>query len=56
VQDLDRQVLAALAKDVLLLLADHLAGAVVRIHHTVAELELDIRWKLGLEVIEVLFR
>jgi hypothetical protein len=28
----------------------------VRIHHTVADLELDIRRELGLEVVEVLFR
>jgi hypothetical protein len=29
---------------------------VVRVHHTVADLELDVRRKLGLEVIQVLFR
>jgi hypothetical protein len=28
----------------------------VRIHHAVADLELDVGWKLGLEVVEVLFR
>jgi hypothetical protein len=28
----------------------------VRIHHAVADLELDIRRKLGFEVVEVLFR
>jgi hypothetical protein len=28
----------------------------VRIHHAVADLELDVRRKLRLEVVEVLFR
>jgi hypothetical protein len=43
VQDLDRQVLAALPEHFLLLFADHLACAVVGIHHVVADLELDVR-------------
>jgi hypothetical protein len=41
VEDLDREVLAALAEHLHLLLLQHLAGAVVGIHHMVAELELD---------------
>jgi hypothetical protein len=43
VQDLDRQVLTLLAKDVLDLFADDLAGSVVGIDDAVSDLELDLR-------------
>ena len=42
VEDLDREVLALLAEDLLLLLLEDLAGAVVRIDDVVADLELDV--------------
>jgi hypothetical protein len=42
VEDLDRQILAALAEDLLLLLLDHLAGPVMGIDHMVADLEVDV--------------
>jgi ABC-type cobalamin transport system permease subunit len=51
VEDLDREVLAHLAEDRLLLLLDDLAGAVVRIDDVVAELELDVL-DLDLEVVQ----
>ena len=42
-QDLDRQVLAVLAKDVLQLFANYLAGTVMRIDDAVADFEVDLR-------------
>jgi hypothetical protein len=42
VEDLDGEVLPAFAEDLHLLLLHHLAGAVMRIDHVVAELELDV--------------
>jgi hypothetical protein len=42
VEDLDRQILTALAEDLLLLLLDHLAGPVMGIDHMVADLEVDV--------------
>jgi hypothetical protein len=41
VKDLDREVLALLAEDVLLFLLDDLAGTVVRVHDVVADGEVD---------------
>ena len=56
-QDLDREVLALLAKDVLELLADDLACSVMRVDDVVANLELDMRERLGgIEIlVQVLF-
>jgi hypothetical protein len=51
VEDLDRQVLAGLPEDLLLLLLEDLAGAVVRIDDVVADLEVDA---LGLDDLQVL--
>jgi hypothetical protein len=42
VKDLDREVLALLAEDLLVLLLDDLAGAVMGIDDVVTELELDV--------------
>jgi len=42
VKDLDREVLARLAEDLLVLLLDDLAGAVMGIDDVVTELELDV--------------
>jgi hypothetical protein len=42
VKDLDREVLAYLTEDVLLLLLDDLAGAMMRIDDVVTDLELDV--------------
>jgi hypothetical protein len=58
VKDLDREVLAALAENLLLLLAKHLAGAVVGIDDAVPNLEFDERNRLSsLEILfQVLFR
>jgi hypothetical protein len=58
VQDLDREVLAALTEDLLLLLSEHLAGAMMGIYDVVPHLELDERSRLGgLEILfQVLFR
>jgi hypothetical protein len=50
VQDLDRQVLTLLAEDLLLLLLQDLAGAVVRIDDLVADLIVDMR-RLAREVL-----
>ena len=56
-EDLDREVLAALAEDLFFLLAKDLAGAVVRVHDAVADLEFDVRERFcGLKVIQLLFR
>jgi hypothetical protein len=41
VEDLDREVLALLAEDVLLFLLDDLTGAVMRVHDVVAHGEVD---------------
>jgi hypothetical protein len=41
VEDLDREVLALLAEDVLLFLLDDLAGPVMRVHDVVAHGEVD---------------
>jgi hypothetical protein len=53
VEDLDRQVLTLLAEDLLLLLLQDLAGAVVRIDDLVADLVVDVR-RLPLELLDVL--
>jgi hypothetical protein len=53
VEDLDRQVLALLAEDVLELLLEDLTSPVVRIDDVVADLELDVL-QLGDDVLEVL--
>jgi hypothetical protein len=42
VEDLDGQILAALAEDLLLLLLDHLTGPVMGVDHMVADLEVDV--------------
>jgi hypothetical protein len=42
VEDLDGEVLPPLTEDLLLLLLEDLAGAVMRIHDVVADLELDV--------------
>jgi hypothetical protein len=56
VQDLDRQVLALLAEDLLLLLLEDLAGTMVWVDDVVAELELDVLGLTGdLEVLEQCF-
>jgi hypothetical protein len=55
VEDLDRQVLPTLPEYILLLLANHFARAVMRIHHTVTHLELDVRKRFDLKVLQVLF-
>jgi hypothetical protein len=53
-EDLDRQILAPLAEDLLLLLLDHLAGAVMRIDDVVADLELDVLYlTLDLEILDL---
>jgi hypothetical protein len=54
VEDLDREVLAYLAEDVLLLLLDHLAGPVMGVDHVIADLEVDVLdLALDLEVLDV---
>jgi hypothetical protein len=53
VQDLDREVLTGLPEDVLLLLPNHLARAVMRIDHMVTDFELDELYRLGDEVFDV---
>src|SRR4051812_37900343 len=53
-KDLDREVLAHLAQDVLLFLLDHLAGPVMGIDHVVTDLEIDVLdLTLDLEVLDV---
>jgi len=42
VEDLDREVLALLTEDLLVLLLDDLAGAMVRVDDVVTQLELDV--------------
>jgi hypothetical protein len=56
VEDLDRQVLPALAEDLLLLLLQDLTRAVMRVDDVVPDLELDVL-ELGyqVEVLEILF-
>jgi hypothetical protein len=54
VEDLDREVLADLTQDVLVLLLDDLAGAVVRIDDRVADLEVDAL-RLGKQVLQDVF-
>jgi hypothetical protein len=55
VKDLDREVLARLAEDLLVLLLDDLAGAVMGIDDVVTELELDVLdFPYDLEVFEEL--
>jgi hypothetical protein len=55
VKNLDRQVLALLAEDVLLFLLDDLTRAVVRIDDVVADLEIDaLDLPADVEVFEVL--
>jgi hypothetical protein len=55
VEDLDGQVIAALAEDLLLLLLDDLSGAVVRIDDVVADREVDaLRLSVELEVLDLL--
>jgi hypothetical protein len=53
VKDLDREVLALLAEDLLDLLIQHLARAVVRVDDVVAELELDELGRGTLDVVAV---
>jgi hypothetical protein len=55
-KDLDGEVLALLAEDLLVLLLDDLAGAVVRIHDVVPEREVDVLGGQDLKILEqVLF-
>jgi hypothetical protein len=55
VKDLDGEVLAGLAQDLLLLLLDDLPSAVMRIDHLVADLIFDMRRLAGdLELFELL--
>src|ERR1700712_921029 len=54
VEDLDRQVLAYLAKNVLLFLLDHLAGPMMGVDHVVADLEIDVDdYALDLEIFDL---
>jgi hypothetical protein len=55
VEDLDGEVLPLLAEDLLLLLAEDLAGAVVRIDDVVSDLELDRLDLTDLEALQVVF-
>jgi hypothetical protein len=56
VQDLDREVLAPLAEDLLALLLEDLAGAVMRVDDVVADLELEaFDLTADLEVLQVVF-
>jgi hypothetical protein len=55
VQDLDREVLALLAEDLLLLLLEDLAGPVVGIDDVVPDLERDALGFNRLEVLQLLF-
>jgi hypothetical protein len=53
VEDLDRQVLALLAEDLLLLLLQDLAGPVMRVDDVIADLVLDLlRLPRDLEVLD----
>ena len=54
VKDLDREVLAYLAEDVLLFLLDHLARPMMRVDHVVADLEIDVDdFALDLEILDL---
>jgi hypothetical protein len=54
VEDLDGEVLPALAEDVLLLLLDYLPGSMMRIDDVVADREIDaLRLALELEVLDL---
>jgi hypothetical protein len=54
VEDLDREVLAYLAEDVLLLLLDHAACPVVGVDDVIADLEIDVDdLTLDLEVLDI---
>jgi hypothetical protein len=55
VEDLDREVLAHLTQDRLVLLLEDLAGPVVRVDDVVADLEQDVLDLGYLEVLDVLF-
>jgi hypothetical protein len=56
VEDLDGQILAALAEDLLVLLLDDLSGAVMRIDDVVADREVDaLRLSLELEILDLLY-
>jgi hypothetical protein len=55
VEDLDGEVLALLAEDLLLFLAEDLAGPVMRIDDVVADLELDRLDLTDLEALQVVF-
>jgi hypothetical protein len=55
VEDLDGQILAALAEDLLVLLLDYLSGAVVRVDDIVTDREVNaLRLSLELEVLDLL--
>jgi hypothetical protein len=57
VEDLDREVLAALSEHLFLLLTEDLAGSVMRINNAIAYLEFDMGGRYGgLKVIQLLFR
>jgi hypothetical protein len=57
VEDLDRQVLTAVAEHLLDLLAKDPARPVMRIDDAIADLELDVRrWGNRLKIIQLLFR
>jgi hypothetical protein len=57
VEDLDRQILAALAEDLLALLAQDSAGAVMRVYDAIADLELNVlRYGDRRQLIQLLFR
>jgi hypothetical protein len=55
VQDLDGEVLALLAEDLLLLLLLDLAGAVMRVDDVVSDLELDRLDLAEFEALQVVF-
>jgi hypothetical protein len=56
VQDLDGEVLAPLAEDLLVLLLEDLAGAVMRVYDVVADLEVEaFDLTADLEVLQVVF-
>jgi hypothetical protein len=53
-KDLDGEVLADLAENVLLFLLDYLAGPMMRVDHVVADLEVDVdNLALDLEVVDI---
>jgi hypothetical protein len=55
VEDLDGEVLTLLAEDLLGLLLEDLPGPVMRVHHVVADLELDVLDLGDLEVLDRFF-